>query len=189
MAEDHSPLDVPAVPTGFTTAEALALVREGRRPRPDRSTRPFTVRAVAGSDFGAWLPLWEGYNAFYGRSGATALPEAVTRTTWSRFLDPAEPVHALVADDAGQLLGLAHYIFHRSTTMIGRTCYMQDLFTDPAARGRGIAAALIAAVCEEARRAGAGRVYWQTHESNATARRLYDRVAERSGFIVYRIAL
>ena len=95
-------------------------------------------------------------------------------------------MHALVAEEGGQLVGLAHYLFHRSTTAIGDSCYLQDLFTVPAARGRGIAQALIGAVYERATHAGAARVYWQTHETNATAQRLYDRVAERSGFIVYR---
>ena len=157
---------------------------------PEKERRPFTVRAVRGSDFSAWLPLWTGYNAFYGRSGATALPEEVTRTTWSRFFNPAEPVRALVAEgEEGRLLGLAHYLFHRSTNTIASTCYLQDLFTDHAARGRGVASALIAGVCDAARAAGAARVYWHTHESNKTARRLYDRVAELSGFIVYRTAL
>jgi GNAT superfamily N-acetyltransferase len=155
------------------------------------SSASFTLRTVVASDFAAWLLLWDGYNAFYGRAGPTALPRDVTRVTWSRFFDPAEPVHALVAEDAeeGRLLGLAHYLLHRSTIMGGPTCYLQDLFTDVAARGRGIASALITAVCEAARREGAARVYWHTHESNATARRLYDRVAERSGFLVYRIPL
>jgi len=147
------------------------------------------IRAPAASDYAAWKPLWDGYNAFYGRAGPSALPADVTASTWERILDPAEPVHALVAERAGRLAGLAHYIFHRSTILIGPTCYLQDLYTDAALRGAGIATALIEAVYERARAAGAGRVYWQTHESNAVARRLYDRVAERSGFIVYRRAL
>jgi GNAT superfamily N-acetyltransferase len=87
------------------------------------------------------------------------------------------------------VVGLTHYLFHRSTIMLGPTCYLQDLFTDQAVRGRGVGRALIAAVCDEARAAGSTRVYWQTHETNATARALYDRVAERTGFIVYRIQL
>lgn len=144
------------------------------------------IRPVTPADFHAWLPLWDGYNAFYGRSGPTALPPAITQATWGRFHDAAEPVHALVAEDDGQLLGLAHFLFHRSTTAIADTCYLQDLFTIEAARGRGIGSALITAVHDRARIAGSGRVYWQTHESNAVARRLYDQVGEDSGFIVYR---
>jgi GNAT superfamily N-acetyltransferase len=145
-----------------------------------------TVRPIAREDFAQWLPLWDGYNAFYGRVGATALPEEVTKTTWARFFDAYEPVHALVAEREGRLIGLAHYLFHRSTTMLGPICYLQDLFTDAASRGRGVGRALIEAVYERARSAGSTRVYWQTHETNLVARRLYDEVAERSGFIVYR---
>lgn len=147
------------------------------------------VRAIEAHDRARWEPLWEAYNAFYGRKGATALSPTVSETTWQRFLDPTEPVHALVAERDGQLVGIAHYLFHRSTILVEPTCYLQDLYTVEAMRGSGIGAALIAAVCERAREAGASRLYWQTHESNATAMRLYDRVAERSGFIVYRIPL
>ena len=144
------------------------------------------VRPVERSDFDRWLPLWDGYNAFYGRSGATALPEAITRETWSRFFDETEPMRALVAESDGALIGLAHYLFHRSTISIADTCYMQDLYTSAAARGRGVGKALIEAVYAAAAKAGSSRVYWQTHETNATAMRLYDGVAERSGFLVYR---
>ena len=144
------------------------------------------IRPVAPADFEQWLPLWQGYNAFYGRSGATALPERITQTTWQRFFDADEPVHALVADRDGRLVGLVHYLFHRSTTMLGPTCYLQDLFTTGAVRGQGIGRALIEAVYERARAAGSTRVYWQTHETNLTAQLLYEKLADRSGFIVYR---
>ena len=147
------------------------------------------IRPVVREDFEAWLPLWEGYNAFYGRKGASALAPDVTSTSWSRFFDPEEPVHALVAEADGQLCGLAHYLFHRSTISIPLTCYLQDLFTSEELRGRGIARSLIARVLEEAKSFGSQRVYWQTHESNARAIRLYEQVAERSGFIVYRKGL
>lgn len=142
----------------------------------------FVVRSAAPGDFDQWEPLWEGYNVFYKR---TVAPE-ITRMTWSRFFDGYEPVHALVAEEDGRLLGLVHYIFHRNTAMLGPVCYLQDLFTAELARGRGIGRALIEAVYERARAAGSPRVYWQTHETNATAMKLYDKVAERSGFVVYR---
>lgn len=145
-----------------------------------------TVRSVAPADHDAWLSLWDGYNAFYGREGATALPAEVTAMTWSRFFDAYEPVHALVAEADGELLGLAHYLLHRSTIRIEPSCYLQDLFTVPAARGRGVGRALVEAVYDRARAAGCSRVYWQTHEGNATAMALYDKLAERSGFVVYR---
>ena len=145
-----------------------------------------TVRSVTRQDYDQWLPLWDGYNAFYGRSGATALAPEITRTTWVRFFDADEPMHALVAEGGGRLIGLAHYLYHRSTTSIGPSCYMQDLFTANEARGRGVGRMLIEAVYAVARAAGSPRVYWQTHETNATAMRLYDQVAEKSGFLVYR---
>ncbi|HET8611949.1 MAG TPA: GNAT family N-acetyltransferase [Sphingomonas sp.] len=149
-------------------------------------TDPLRIRSVAREDHDRWLPLWEGYNAFYGRSGPTALDPEISSTTWARFFDAYEPVHALVAERDGELIGLAHYLFHRSTTAIAPLCYLQDLFTNEAARGRGVGRALIEAVYERARNAGCPRVYWQTHETNHMAMALYDRLAERSGFLVYR---
>jgi GNAT superfamily N-acetyltransferase len=95
-------------------------------------------------------------------------------------------MHALVAEDSGKLLGLVHFLFHRSTTQIALTCYLQDLFTVEEARGKGVGRALINAVYQHAAAAGSPRVYWQTHETNSVAMRLYDKVAEKSGFIVYR---
>jgi GNAT superfamily N-acetyltransferase len=144
------------------------------------------VRPVRREDFQAWRELWDGYNAFYGRSGATALPAEITQMTWSRFFDAYEPMHALVAERSGTLLGLAHFLYHRSTIQLDPTCYLQDLFTAEAARGHGVGRALIYAVYECAKRAGSPRVYWQTHETNAVAMQLYDKVAQRSGFLVYR---
>ena len=138
------------------------------------------------NDYEQWLPLWAGYNAFYGRSGATALPAEVSDTTWKRFFEASEPMHALVAEQGGELVGLAHYLYHRSTTAIQPICYLQDLFTKEEARGQGVGRALIAEVYEQAKLAGSSRVYWQTHETNQTAMLLYDRIAERSGFLVYR---
>ncbi|WP_133646448.1 GNAT family N-acetyltransferase [Paraburkholderia flava] len=147
------------------------------------------IRPVTPDDFTAWLPLWDGYNAFYGRAGETALPRGMTELTWSRFFDGYEPMHALVAERDGQLVGLVHYIFHRSTTLAGPTCYLQDLFTLASERGKGVGRALIENVYVRAKEGGSARVYWLTHETNATAMRLYDGVAERSGFVVYRKAL
>lgn len=143
---------------------------------------PLIIRSAEPADFGQWLPLWEGYNTFYQRK----VPLEVTRTTWSRFFDAYEPMHAVVAERSGKLLGLVHYLFHRNTAMLAPTCYLQDLFTAAEARGQGAGRALIEAVYERAQAAGSPRVYWMTQESNATARRLYDKVAERSGFIQYR---
>jgi GNAT superfamily N-acetyltransferase len=145
-----------------------------------------TIRFVVRTDFRQWLHLWKGYNEFYGRSGATALPDEITQMTWSRFFDVYEPVHAMVAEHEGQLLGFVHYLYHRSTISISPTCYLQDLFTKDSVRGKGIGRRLINAVYEQTKVAGVTRVYWQTHESNSTAMKLYNQVADRSGFIVYR---
>lgn len=143
------------------------------------------IRPLRPDDRADWRVLWDGYNAFYGRSGPTALDEAITQSTWARFFDPAEPVHALVAESGGQVVGLVHYLFHRSTTRLHDVCYLQDLFTHPEWRGRGIGRQLIEAVSAAARRAGSSRVYWHTHTSNQAGRVLYDKVAQHLGFIVY----
>lgn len=143
------------------------------------------IRAIGRADYDGWRPLWDGYNAFYGRSGATALPEPITRSTWERFFDAAEPVHALVAEREGALVGLVHYLYHRSTTRLRDICYLQDLFTAPDYRGLGIGRRLIDAVYDAARAAGCSRVYWQTQATNQAGRALYDKVAEHHGFIVY----
>ena len=140
------------------------------------------IRPVRPDERDAWEPLWSGYLTFY----ETAVAPEVTDTTWKRLHDPTEPMHVLGAYIDGALIGIVHFLFHRSTWTVGDYCYLQDLFTAPAARGRGAGRALIEAVTERARDAGASRVYWLTHEANATARFLYDRVADRPGFIQYR---
>jgi len=147
---------------------------------------PLTVRPVTPADYDQWLPLWEGYNAFYKRVGPTAVPLEVTNMTWARFFDGYEPVHALVAEQDSKLVGLVHYLFHRNTIMLGPTCYLQDLFTALETRGKGVGKALIEGVYEKAKAQGSPRVYWHTHETNKTAMRLYDYVATHSGFVVYR---
>lgn len=144
------------------------------------------IREVRQEDFAQWSTLWDGYNEFYERVGPNALPPELTRATWLRFFDPHERMYALVAEREGRLLGLTHFLYHRSTSELTFTCYLQDLFTVDTARGEGVGGALIATVYERAAAAGAGRVYWLTHETNAVARRLYDRLAVRTGFLHYR---
>ena len=131
-----------------------------------------TVRSIQLTDFPAWKPLWDGYNAFYGREGDTALPDEVTQATWQRFFDPNEPVFALVAERAGGLVGITHFLSHRSTTRIELTCYLQDLFTAEHLRGQGVGRRLIHAVYDAARAAGSSRVYWQTQTANQAGRAL-----------------
>lgn len=130
-----------------------------------------------------WQPLAEGYKAFY----RTATTSAEYDEAWRRLMAGSE-VHGLGARIDGQFVGIAHYLFHAST-WAPRVCYLQDLFTAPTARGRGVARALIEAVAARARVAGATRYYWLTQEDNETARRLYDRVARFNGFIRYDFAL
>ncbi len=146
--------------------------------RTDVQLRPLTA-----ADHAAWLPLWQAYQRFY----QVDLGEAQDALTWQRLLDPGEPMHAIGAFGAeGQLLGIVHCILHRSTWTEGAYCYLQDLFTVPAARGRGVGRALIEAVYAHAAAQGASRVWWLTHESNAAGRLLYDRLAHNAGFIQYR---
>jgi GNAT superfamily N-acetyltransferase len=140
-------------------------------------------------DFHKWLTLWEGYNAFYDRVGPTALPDAVTQATWRRFFDVYEPMHALVAEDDGNLLGLVHFLYHRSTIIVEATCYLHDLFTAQTTRGKGVGRALISAVFERARNAGLNRVYWHTDESNKRSMVLYDQMADKPGLVMYRKTL
>jgi GNAT superfamily N-acetyltransferase len=143
------------------------------------------IRPINKFDYEAWLPLWNSYNAFYGRHGPTALDLTITEVTWARFLNDHEPVHAFVAEQNGQLIGLVHYIFHRSTTRLTDVCYLQDLYVNKDLRGAGVGRQLIKAVYDAAKTAGSTRVYWQTQDSNTTARTLYDKVANHLGFIVY----
>jgi GNAT superfamily N-acetyltransferase len=143
----------------------------------------FLVRDISSADQAQWTPLWQGYLDFYEMSGLS--PE-ITENTWRRFLDPSEPVHALVAEADGKLLGLVHYVFHRNTWCLEDVCYLEDLFTAASARGRGVGRALIEAVYAKALERKASRVYWLTQESNKTAQALYDKVASRTEFIQYR---
>lgn len=141
-----------------------------------------TVRPIRPDERAAWEPLWRGYLAFYKASQTPA----ATDVTWARIHDPAEPMGALGAERGGRLIGIVHYLFHRSFWTTSDYCYLQDLFVDAQARGTGAGRALIEAVERIARAAGANRVHWLTQEDNRTARLLYDRLADRPGFIQYR---
>lgn len=143
------------------------------------------IRPFRPDDCAAWEPLWQGYLTFYKSS----LPAEVTEETWRRLNDPAEPMHGLAAEHDGRIVGIVHYLYHRSTWTTGNYCYLQDLFTAEEARGQGAGRALIEAVYEKARADGASRVYWLTHETNTAAQALYEKVASRSGFTQYRYLL
>jgi len=144
------------------------------------------IRMAEKRDFTQWLPLWRGYQTFY----KVDLGDAVTQATWQRFHDPAEPMHCAVAEaDGGRLVGIVHYIFHRSCWMLNDSCYLQDLFAAPEVRGTGVGRALIEHVYAAAAQAKSTRVWWLTHESNQPAMQLYDRIADKSGFVQYRKAI
>jgi GNAT superfamily N-acetyltransferase len=140
------------------------------------------IRPIGLDERAAWEPLWKGYQTFY----KTVISDETTTVTWARLHDAAEPMGVLGAYVDGKLLGIVHYLFHRSCWTIRNYCYLQDLFVAEGARNLGLGRALIAAVEEKARAAGASRVYWLTHETNSSARALYDKLAERPGFIQYR---
>ena len=139
------------------------------------------IRQVSADDHAAWLALWQAYLRFYN----TELPEAVTTSTWQRFLDPSEPTHAALAWADGKALGMVHYIYHRSNWSIENSCYLQDLLVAPAQRGGGVGRKLIEHVYATAKADGCCKVHWLTHETNATAIQLYERIAERPGFIQF----
>jgi len=140
------------------------------------------IRPLQPADQEAWLPLWRGYQEFY----EVRISPETTHVTWERFLDPAEPVFGALALSDGRAVGLVHWIFHRSCWTIGNYCYLQDLFVAQDRRGSGIGRKLVEYVYDVAREAGCSRVYWLTHESNRNAMLLYDRIADRSGFVQYR---
>jgi GNAT superfamily N-acetyltransferase len=140
------------------------------------------IRPLTADDRDAWLGLWQGYQLFY----EARIDDEVTALTWSRIVDPDGPIHGLGAEADRRLIGIAHYLFHASSWSAGDYCYLQDLFVADTARGRGAARSLIEAVSAAADSAGAARLYWLTHESNAGARALYDKIATRTGFIQYR---
>jgi GNAT superfamily N-acetyltransferase len=149
---------------------------------PGKPTPDVVVRPVGTDEQAAWLPLWKGYQTFY----KTVISDETSAVVWARLHDPAEPMGVLGAYVDGKLLGIVHYIFHRSCWTVGDYCYLQDLFVAEGTRNLGLGRKLIAAVEEKARAAGASRVYWLTHETNIDARALYDKVADRPGFIQYR---
>ena len=140
------------------------------------------IRPLRVDERADWEPLWRGYLDFY----KTTLPQQTYETTWARLHDPSEPMWLLGAYVDGKLLGIVHYLYHRSCWSVGDYCYLQDLFVAADARGQGVGAALIKEVETIARVAGASRIYWLTKEDNVAARALYDKLADRSGFIQYR---
>lgn len=140
------------------------------------------IRPVSQQDHAAWLPLWQAYLTFY----KTELPDAVSASTWQRFLDPAEPTNAALAWLDGKAVGMVHFIYHRSNWSVANACYLQDLLVDPGQRGTGIGRLLIEHVYATAKANNCDKVHWLTHETNTTAIQLYERIAERPGYIQFR---
>jgi GNAT superfamily N-acetyltransferase len=140
------------------------------------------IRPLAREDYAAWLPLWRGYQAFY----KVDISQDVTAVTFDRLLDPAEPMAGALAWAGDRAVGMVHHIRHRSCWTVGDYCYLQDLFTASDIRGAGIGRKLIEYIYDIAKKQGCARVYWLTHETNDVAMKLYDRIADKSGFIQYR---
>lgn len=147
--------------------------------------QPIAIRPLTHGDWEQWCVYWAQYQRFY----EVDLGPETTRTTWNRFFDPSEPLYcAVAADDAG-IYGFVHYVFHRSTWGRNDFCYLEDLFVSPSVRGRKIGKQLIEYVQGQAREKGCDRLYWHTQESNHTAQRLYDWIAQKPGVIEYRMGL
>lgn len=170
------------VPLGEAHLGHLDLEEWLRRQRTQAlSIQRVEIKPVDNDDFDIWYPLWKDYQRFY----EVEIPESVTLSTWARFIDLSEPMHAALAVSGGQALGLVHSIYHRSTWTKDDYCYLQDLFVTADARGRSVGRALIEHVYDDARRRGVPRVHWLTHKTNHQAMQLYERVADRSDFVQY----
>lgn len=144
-----------------------------------------TIRTIEARDEARWRALWEGYCRFYEYK----LTEAVTQHTWARIMDPASPVHAIVAERAGEgVIGLANYVIHENTWTLTPVCYLEDLFVDPERRAAGVGKALIDWLVAQMKQQHWSRLYWNTRENNYRARGLYDKYTPHSGFVRYVIS-
>ncbi|EPX3299403.1 N-acetyltransferase family protein [Citrobacter freundii] len=142
-----------------------------------------TIESAEQKDYASWLPLWINYQTFY----RTIISDEVTKLTWERFFTPSEPVYCAVAKYDGKIVGLVHYLFHRSTWAESNYCYLEDLFISEDVRGQHIGKQLIEYVQQQAKKHHTSRLYWHTHETNLRGQRLYDWVAKKSGMIEYRM--
>jgi GNAT superfamily N-acetyltransferase len=156
------------------------------QPNAERSTTSATIAPLVAADYVQWAPLWRGYLDFY----RAVVDATTTETTFARLTGGVEPMGGFLARSGdGAAIGLVHWIVHRSCWTVGDYCYLQDLFVAAGRRGGGVGRLLIDTVAVKARTLGCSRVHWLTHEANADAMRLYDKVAVRSGFVQYRILL
>jgi len=146
---------------------------------------PAAIRAIEAADEARWRALWRGYCRFYEHDASAA----VTDLTWRRILDPASPVHAIVAERPGDgVIGIANYVLHENTWTTTPVCYLEDLFVDPAQRAAGVGRQLIDWLVAEMKARNWSRLYWNTREDNYRARGLYDKYTPHSGFLRYVIA-
>lgn len=172
--------------TNGVQSTGLAAIRDALSRQKSEPARRVDVRPLTADDREAWQALWQGYLTFYDAQ----ISDNVTDLTWQRMLDEQEPVGGLGAfDEQGNMLGFTHFLYHRSTWSATQYCYLEDLFAAPQARGKGVGRALIEAVRQHAEANNSSRLYWHTHETNAMAQTLYDKVAQKSGFIKYEKAV
>jgi len=148
-------------------------------------TSALNVRAVSSADEPRWRELWSGYNTFYEQD----IPEAITRATWRRILNPAVPLLGRVAELDGRVVGFSHSVLHESTWAAAPICYLEDLFVDSAARGRGVGRLLLQDLLVLARQNGWEKLYWHTRANNVTARRLYDTFTRADDFVRYVVSM
>ncbi|MCX7137831.1 MAG: GNAT family N-acetyltransferase [Proteobacteria bacterium] len=139
------------------------------------------IRRIEARDEQRWRELWDGYCRFYEREPAPAINDH----TWKRLRDAASPVHGIVAEEAGRVIGIANYIIHENTSTLTPVCYLQDLFVDPTLRAGGVGKQLIDWLVAEMKAQGWSRLYWNTKENNYRARGLYDKYTPHSGFLRY----
>lgn len=143
------------------------------------------IRFLAPGDYAQWRALWEGYCRFY----EATLEEEVSVQTWNRLLDPGVEMFCRVAVEGERLAGFAHCVVHPATWVVAPSCYLEDLYTEPSFRRRGIARALLDDVLGVCRERRYSRLYWHTHRDNATARGLYEQYIAADAFVRYRIGL
>jgi ribosomal protein S18 acetylase RimI-like enzyme len=139
------------------------------------------VRRIEARDQARWRELWDGYTRFYEREPS----EGITQYTWARIMDPASPVHAIVAERNEEVIGMANYVIHENASALTPSCYLQDLYVDPQKRGAGVGQALIDWLVREMKTQGWSSLYWNTRENNYRARGLYDKYTPHSGFLRY----
>lgn len=139
------------------------------------------IRKIEARDEPRWRVLWDGYTRFYEREPV----EEITKHLWHRLMDPDSSVHAIVAESGGEVIGIANFIIHDSTSQLAPVCYLQDLFVDPERRSGGVGRMLIDWLIVEMMSQGWSRLYWQTKENNYRARALYDSYTPHSGFVRY----